>query len=348
MSNLSALENYNINSSELKKLLSIYTLIGEDAFFKFNYKSKLDLFTTKAIVKDSKQIVKLLNLNVSTDRVRLLLEKDSSPKTTSERSVKGIYKVLNNIFTKSSLSDDDSLINSSDILDYLKLITLDNVKFNTNDFLVYGDNKKSVRYKFNEVLDEYQDLYITKKYENLMMVSCVLMELYNMNPYTNYNKLAFILTFEYLLLRCNIYCFKYTGFLDLYLKYESSFIDAISKGSINFSNGVLFIGPFFNLLLDFILEGFSNLSNVKGAEEILPNALKSDLIEQAIIYDLPSLFTKLDVKKMFPDVSDTTIMRVLTKLKNDGYIIPLGTGRSAMWQRIVDKNDKKIIFGEEL
>lgn len=348
MSNLSALENYNISSNELKKLLKIYTLIGEKKYFESFYKNNNEVLFNKAIIKDAKQIVSILKLDVSNERIRLLLEKDSNPKTVNERKVIGVLKVLKNIYYKSGLSNDDSAINSSDILDYLKVITLEDVKFITDDFKVYGKTNKSVRYKFNEVLDEYQDLYMTQRFENLLMSCAVLMELYNINPYTKHNKLAFILAFEYLLLRCNIYCFKYTGFIELYLKYENLFIDAINKGSINFSNGTLFVGPFFDLLLDFILEAFDNLSSLKSAKEKAPHALKSDLIEKAIIEDLPAIFSKEDIKKIFPDASDSTIMRSLIKLRDLGYIMPLGTGRSARWQRIVDKNDKRIIFGEEV
>ena len=38
-------------------------------------------------------------------------------------------------------------------------------------------------------------------------------------------------------------------------------------------------------------------------------------------------------------------MRVLKKLHEKNYIIPLGTGRSAKWKKLYDPNKKEFIVG---
>ena len=56
------------------------------------------------------------------------------------------------------------------------------------------------------------------------------------------------------------------------------------------------------------------------------------------------MFTKEDVRKEHPYVSDTTIMRVFTKLKNEQVIMPLSKGRNAVWILTIDENDPRRIF----
>ena len=61
---------------------------------------------------------------------------------------------------------------------------------------------------------------------------------------------------------------------------------------------------------------------------------------------MPVYFTKDDVRRYHPDASDSTINRILFKLRDDGIIMPLGKGRSARWMKLINENDPKMIFGE--
>ena len=43
--------------------------------------------------------------------------------------------------------------------------------------------------------------------------------------------------------------------------------------------------------------------------------------------------------------SDSTINRILFKLRDEQIIMPLGKGRSARWMKIISENDPRLIFG---
>ena len=45
-------------------------------------------------------------------------------------------------------------------------------------------------------------------------------------------------------------------------------------------------------------------------------------------------FAKAEILEKYPDISLGTIERVMAKMKDEGLIIALGTGRSAKWKRI--------------
>jgi predicted HTH transcriptional regulator len=66
---------------------------------------------------------------------------------------------------------------------------------------------------------------------------------------------------------------------------------------------------------------------------------KSDNIENSIL-KMEEIFTKEDIRKRHPNVSDATIDRTLKRLKDEDKIRPLGKGRSSKWQRIVSGHKK--------
>ena len=75
-------------------------------------------------------------------------------------------------------------------------------------------------------------------------------------------------------------------------------------------------------------------------------AFKSDSIEQ-IVLQLPSIFSKDDIRTKMPNVSLSTINRVLVKLRDEGFIKPLGTGRSAKWIKTSENNTLEGMFGDD-
>ena len=93
-----------------------------------------------------------------------------------------------------------------------------------------------------------------------------------------------------------------------------------------------------------IASGYDELIELVKEQKYEERAFKSDSIEQ-IIQKLPSIFSKDEIRNQIPNASLSTINRVLVKLREEGRIKPLGTGRSAKWIKIEEKNDLKSIFG---
>lgn len=343
MSNFKALLNYQIPSDLLLKLLEIYKLIGKYENLENQLENSKDSLNNKRLEKDTCLLIKYLNLNLSDQRIKLLISKDSTPRTKEEASAVTIKKILKAIVNNAY--EMNASINSIDILDFLKGINGSKVKINSNDFLIHGNKKRSIRYEFNTLLDEFEDYYTYQKYEPISLSCITIMEMYNIKPYSEFNNLSILLTLYYLLLRCKIISFKYVSFMELYLAKEEQLLSAIANGSINYDQGTLFFTNFISLILDLIKKSYEQLDNLLVNNKFEKRAHKSDNIEQTIIYDLPDLFSKEDIIRVYPDVSLSTIMRTLTKLNKLNYIIPLGKGRSAKWKKIIDPNDINFILG---
>lgn len=336
MSNFTALNNYQLPVDVLLDLLSIYNLNGKNELAVKALGEKNEHLEKKTIENNTIALIKFLKLNISADRIRLLITKDSAPRNKEEKCALAIKQVL--ISIKRSAFTDNLPINSSDILDFLKHIYGNNIRFNMDDFVIHGSRKRSIRFEFNSVLDELDQYFSRKQFEPICLSCIAMMEMYNIKPYSEYNTLAFILTFYYLLLRCRIVSFKYVSFVELFIKHQQEIETTITSGSINYDQGTLFFTSFIQLTLKLIKSSYDLLDEILISNNFEKRAHKSDHIEQAIINEVPDLFSKEDIIKLYPDVSLSTIMRALTKLHKMNYIIPLGRGRNAKWKRIINPN----------
>lgn len=342
MNNFDYLKNYQIPGDLLLELLSLYKTIGKSEIYSNIYKEDFLVDYNNSLEEDTFEVVKYLGLKVSFERQRLIITKDYAPKTKEETMVAEVKKML--ISIRSNALEYKRPINSIDILDLLKRIYGPLVKINSHDFTIQGVKNKSVRYKFNTILDDYDAAIEQKLYEPIILSSILIMEMYNIKPYSEYNELALMLTYYYLLLKCGIVSFNFVSFFKMFLNNKEEAFNLISKGSINYDQGTIFFYEFVKYTLSLINNSFSELKRIEN-NKVSKTAHKSDVIEESILHSLPDLFSKEDVSRLNPNVSLSTIMRVLKKLHDKNYIIPLGTGRSAKWKKLYDPNKKEYIVG---
>ena len=311
MNNFDYLKNYQIPGDLLLELLSLYKTIGKSEVYSNIYKEDFLVDYYNSLEEDTFEIVKYLGLKVSFERQRLIITKDYTPKNKEENMIAAIKRMLVSIRTNAL--EFKYPINSVDILDLLKRIYGPAIKINSNEFSLQGAKNKSVRYKFNAILDDYDVALEQKLYEPIILSSILIMEMYNIKPYSEYNELALILTYYYLLLKCGIVSFNYVSFFKMFFENKEEVLNLISKGSINYDQGTIFFYEFVKFTLKLINKSFISLNEIEN-KKVSKNAHKSDAIEQSILLNLPDLFSKEDVARLNPSVSPSTIMRVLKKL----------------------------------
>ena len=146
--------------------------------------------------------------------------------------------------------------------------------------------------------------------------------------------------------RCQIDSFKYCSFFKLYYSYQTKILDSINSGSVNYDSGTIYFNDFVKVIAEMISTSYAMVEEmIKGIKQE-KRAFKHDNITRSIMEDLPRVFSKADIKKLYPNASDSTIVRALIELRDKNFITPLGSGRSACWQRIVDKNNPRYLFGD--
>jgi Fic family protein len=94
------------------------------------------------------------------------------------------------------------------------------------------------------------------------------------------------------------------------------------------------IKPWLNYLLGTFTAAYGEFEQRVGTVGV--RGAKSAAIKQFIRSSISDEFTVSDVRQAAPGASDSYISKTLAKLRDDGIIESLGTGRSARWRRLRD------------
>ena len=341
--NFEILKQYIIPADVLSKMLKIYQLIGRGDVYKDNLSSKEEALKKKCVEMDVYFLSHHIGLDLSDTRMRLIITKDSAPRTKDEKILTNLKNVVQTIRDNAK----EYTFNGSDILSYLNnIFGSGSHKFSNNYPSVSVRNQKNMassRLIFEKTLEAYHDLIKKETFESLHLSMVAFLEMSQIKPFNNHNELASLLALYYMLLRSNIDCFEYVSFFQILNNYNDQFISEQNKSVINYHNGYLQLSGIMRVLFEIITDGYTELKQIVKEHNYEERAFKSDTILQTIKM-LPSIFTKDEIRARHPEASESTINRVLTKMRDDGLIKPLGTGRSAKWIK-VETNDLFSKFG---
>ncbi len=344
MDNFEALSHYSIPSDVLKNMLNIYKLIGMNKEYEKHLDEKKTFLENDVIEKDTFFACRLLNIKLSDQRMRLLITKNSKPINKTEEEVTGLKKVFIRLHQNAK---DNLTFNGSDILDDLNLVYgKKSVNFSKENYFVKGERPKSIRLKYENILETYHVYKKEERFEKIFLSIITLMEMHNLKPYTNHNKLACVIAIYYMLLTSEVEAFYYVSFIEKYYYQSDKIVDSILKGSINYYEKYLITTDTVRIIYKMIEDAYSEIDEMIKKYYFSSRAYKSDVIEETVMKMMPTYFTKDDIRRHHPDASDSTINRILFKLRDEGYIMPLGKGRSARWMKLIKEDDPKLVFGK--
>lgn len=349
MNYFETLSQYTIPVKTLNQMLKVYKLIGQNDMVIEQLKEKEEVLIENAVMKDTYFIGELLNLNVTDNRKRLIITKDSAPRNEEERSLAAIKAVIKIIRADSM----NYPFNGSDIMDYLnKIFTKKRIKFKTTLFEPVNKTiryqPKSIRLMYETMLSDYHKALKNKEFESLHLSILTYLQFCCLKPYTEYNELAEIFILYYMLLQNEIYSFKYLSFMEVYLKYQEKLIFEREKASINYPEGRFIMTEIMETIFDLITESYNQLNIILKENVKKDISFKGEALEKYILTQIScgTTFTKEDIRKKYPDVSESTLNRVLTRLKEEGIIEIIGIGRSARWIKIIPDDDPRALFGK--
>ena len=332
MSNFNNLKHYILPSDLLLSMLEAYKNIGKTDIYLDQIVDIKDKLASDSLNEDTFYLADLLNIDVKDQRKQLILFKDSAPRNQQEEQLLNIKRTLNLIRSDAS----KYRLNAAELIGYVNHIYGKNKFGYTTKSLTAFENKKpirkSIRMLINECFDEYDDYISLKKYESIILSITLYLDIVNLEPYNGMNGLASILGLYYLLLQNKVAIFNYLSFFKLLHKNYNKFLEETKNASINYTEGFFTSSNLSRLIFDIIIETYKELSEFNHHWKYQNKGLKSDNVETTI-YKLPEFFTKDDIRRANPNVSDATINRILNKLRDDGVIMPLGTGRSAKWRK---------------
>lgn len=349
MNYFETLSQYTIPVKTLNQMLKVYKLIGQNDMVMEQLKEKEEVLFENAVMKDTYFIGELLKLNVTDNRKRLIITKDSNPRNEDERALAAIKSVLKTIRSDSQTYP----FNGSDIMDYLnKIFTKKKIKFKTTLFEPVNKTIRhqpiSIRLMYETMLSDYHKAIKGNEFEPLHLSTLAYLQYCCLKPYTAYNEVGEIFILYYMLLQNEIYSFKYLSFMEVYLKYQEKLIFEREKASINYPEGRFIMTEIMETMFNLITESYNQLSIILKDNVKKDSSFKGESLEKYILQQIPcgATFTKEDIRKKFPEVSESTLNRALTNLKEEGIIEIIGIGRSARWIKVIPDDDPRALFGK--
>lgn len=347
MNNFTALKQYLIPTDLLTSMLEIYKLIGKNEAYHEALADNALYLKEQIIERDTYFLALTLNLNITDNRMRLIITKNSHPTNNEEKILVGLKEVLRTIHRDAK----KLTFNGSEILQFLnKIFGKNSHKFTSRNFSDSRGSRStntkpvSIRLTFEKLLEEYYQNMQRDTYEHLHLSMVTYLEMDVLKPYSEHNDLASILMLYYMLLRSDLDVFAYVSFMEKYHEVEEAFKIEKRISVVNYPDNFLQLSGIMRILFKIIISSYANIKEIIKNNVYEERMYKGDGIEQTI-YRLPNTFSKDDIRRFHPNVSESTINRTLFKLRDENIIKPLGKGRSARWVKLIDENHPRQLFG---
>ena len=333
MNCISKLDHYIIPNDIVVILSKIYRFIGNNEFYINSMGNDLNKVIENTVNKDAYYLAKILKLDVSDARTKLIIEKNSNPRNKEEEILYNLKEVMIAIQQKFHLMS----LQSNEILNMLNYIYQhsNSIKFDLSGVTtlnIFNNNEKSKR----TILDEMNDLvnlYLrSEKFDKIILYLNYFVDFYNLRPFISKNEVISLVILYELILVSDINAFKYISFFELLYNNFDEFNLELSKASVNWRDGLAQTSEFIRFFLKLVVEAYSKTDMIIKTYKFDQNNKKSENIENTIL-NMKTTFTKEDIRVLNPYVSESTINRALITLRDSGYIEPLGKGRSAKWIR---------------
>lgn len=335
MSSLKNLQRVTYTNETVITLIKLYKFHGKEFYYKNLLKQDTTYFQKNTIEKDATLLVKLFNINVSEHRVRLIITKDSEPKTNDEklvRNLKDIVKICNNNshnFEHTS-GEVTSLVDRL-FKDIKRLHYVRNKETGHNSTLEENRGKDR-RDDLNLIFDDFIIHSTSNKNEITNLICCFYIDFINTNPFNESNDLIGMILLYVLLQRHGFSSIKYISFLEILESRKEEFEEVVLEANFNWKKGFANIEPLNNFVINILLEIYNKMEDLIRDREYDSKLSKSNNIEITIMNG-PETFTKEWLQQKHPNISKSTLDRTLTKLRDEGIIKPLGIGRSAKWHK---------------
>lgn len=340
MNALNNIDRIQINPEKMLLLLQVYEYKGKSFYYDDLFSRDSNAFSKKAEEKDIVAIAKYLNLNMTEARIKLFSKKKMIPKTKDEHLLNNVKLALHQL--RHGVDEFELLAN--EVGNLLKLLSKDaypiqfNAKVKKQDGLLGSKARLGKREDLEQLMTLFDKAERAKKHELTQLITSFYVDFLNLDIVNSNQKLVAAILL-YALIYKHFSVFQYASFFSHFLRLKEGWDTSFVSASFYWEQGFPQIDMLNQFLITIILESYKEIDALAHEFSFEKKLNKSDNLENSIL-KLPEIFSKDDLRKRHTNVSDATIDRTLKRLKDENKIRPLGTGRSAKWQRIVSGNKK--------
>jgi hypothetical protein len=343
-----------INHEVFMITTNLYFEMGKNIYYQNLFEKDMDYMKNEVASQNAQSFFKTFfaDFNIKESRFKTLLLNSTIANNKSEQ----LYKNLIDVFRRIHVEDVEPFnLQVTEISDLFHLI-FDNVV--SPEMLKYrkiGKTKGmfnaetiSVREELERYLEQVNKLEQDKTIEPIFLYLNFMVDFINMEVFDfPYNDSLGLLIFYILMGENKFHAGDFIAFFAKLNLYKEDYYEIISRIKVQSKQGLSDLMPLMKFFVN-IFNGMYLDLNQKARDYQYDHNLeinKTDYIENTI-YKLPEVFSKEDIRKKHPSISDSTINRTLKRLQEDNVIRAVGKGRAAKWVRIVKKDKKRQFEGQ--
>lgn len=318
---------------------------GKQELYKKQSPQMLNALRNVAVIQSTKASNAIEGIIITDKRLKTIMANKTEPFDRSEGEIAGYRDVLSVIHS----SHEAIPLNQNVILqlhrDLYKYVSAAGGRWKNDDNVIserLPSGEKRIRFVPVSAFDtpqaieqlclEYRERVVKQDVAPLILIAVFVLDFLSIHPFNDGNgRMARLLTLL-LLYHFDYEVGRYISLEKVIEDSKESYYETLQKSSIGWHENRNDIFPWINYFLGVMIKVYKELEERVGVVDTRKGN-KTARVEEYIESKL-GFFTKGNIRSACPDVSESTINRVLNKLKDENKIVPTGKGRSAKWRKI--------------
>jgi Fic family protein len=328
-----------------RTLGAIDTARGREDAFRMQRPQVLEALVDVARIQSTEASNAIEDVVAPRKRIEALVEQKTSPRNRSEAEIAGYRAVLDLIHAQARDIPFRPSVVEQLHRDLYQYTAVPAGRWKTTGNAIeeeLPDGTKRVRFRTVAAADTpagMEDLHAAflrardaGEHHPLLLIGCYVFDFLAIHPFRDGNgRMARLLTLL-LLYQSGYSVGRYVSLERLVNDAREGYYSALQAAGIGWHSDQHTIWPWLEYFLGILIAAYREFEDRVGLLTDGRGA-KTASIERFVRDRLSDEFTIADVREAALGASDSLIGKVLTRLRDEGVIEPLGTGRSARWRR---------------
>ncbi len=310
----------------IKQLTKLYENKGKELYYLSLIKNDSKVIKTNVIEADAEYSGHILHIDLSNQKYKLLTQQGLTPTNRKEKLVANFLK----FFQIMHKAESNWKLSTNGVIEIQEFIFHE---FDPNSSIERKRNRLEKKNELDNLVVQFNRLINENECELITLFCAFIIDFINLRVFDDYNEFIGIILLMLLLKQYGYKVVDYISFFKAIFEAEEKYIASVNKSSLNWGIGLPQYHFFALFVIDILNEMYDNFDKLCNSFQNDKQYSKEELVEQ-IVYGFNNYFTKEDIRKYNPYISDSTINRSLKNLRERGIIEPTGKGRSAKWRKM--------------
>lgn len=333
-------------------LAQIHEFKGKQATFSDAKPDVLEQLLEIAKIQSTEASNRIEGIVTTSERLKQIVKEKAMPKTRSEQEIAGYRDVLSTIHANYNyIPPKPSIVLQlyRDLYKFSGKAIGGRYKNSDNIIAEEQNGEQMVRFQpvaawetpdaMQSLCDAYEQAVSDGELDLLVLIPMFVLDFLCIHPFSDGNgRMSRLLTLL-LLYRAGYEVGKYISIEKLIADSKETYYEVLQESSIGWYEGKNDYAPFVKYMLGVIVAAYRDFS---ARMEILTSSKtsKPNRVREMIKNHLGPL-SKAEILEICLDISEITVERALSELKNEGTIIKIGGGRYTKYIWNYDKETKK-------